>query len=163
MPVTIRVVQMLPGPIPTFTESTPASASARAPARVATLPPISETFGYFCLIQLAAIEHACRVTVRRIEHQHVDARFDQRRNALVSIGARADAGSDTQPTEFVLAGVRIHARLVDVFDGDQSDQFEAIVRNQHFFDSVAMQQIADLFGVGAFTRGHQFVLARHHL
>ena len=26
-----------------------------------------------------------------------------------------------------------------------------------------MQQVADLFGIGAFARGHQFVFARHHL
>ena len=44
-PVTIRVVQIEPGPIPTFTASTPASASALAPAPVATLPAISWTSG----------------------------------------------------------------------------------------------------------------------
>ena len=39
-PATIRVVQILPGPTPTFTPLTPASASALAPAAVATLPPM---------------------------------------------------------------------------------------------------------------------------
>ena len=51
-PVTTRVVQMLPGPMPTLTASTPASSNARAPSAVATLPPITGTAGYFCLIQL---------------------------------------------------------------------------------------------------------------
>src|SRR5437016_5269802 len=40
-PVTTRVVQIEPGPTPTFTASTPRSTSARAPASVATLPPTS--------------------------------------------------------------------------------------------------------------------------
>src|SRR2546426_1103398 len=45
-PVTTRVVQIEPGPTPTFTASTPRSTSARAPASVATLPPTSCASGY---------------------------------------------------------------------------------------------------------------------
>ena len=41
MPVTTRVVQIEPGPMPTFTASAPASTSARAPSGVATLPAIT--------------------------------------------------------------------------------------------------------------------------
>ncbi len=51
-PATTRVVQMLPGPTPTLTPSTPASISAWAPARVATLPPITSisALALSCLI-----------------------------------------------------------------------------------------------------------------
>ena len=45
MPVTIRVVQIEPGPIPTLTPSAPASASASAASPVAMLPPITSTIG----------------------------------------------------------------------------------------------------------------------
>ena len=41
IPATTRVVQEAPGPIPTLTASTPAAMRSRAPAAVATLPPIS--------------------------------------------------------------------------------------------------------------------------
>src|SRR3546814_14329751 len=37
-PATMRVVQIEPGPMPTFTASAPASTRARAPPAVATLP-----------------------------------------------------------------------------------------------------------------------------
>ena len=37
-PATMRVVQMLPGPMPTLTASAPASIRARVPSPVATLP-----------------------------------------------------------------------------------------------------------------------------
>ena len=37
-PATMRVVQMEPGPMPTFTTSAPASISAFVPSPVATLP-----------------------------------------------------------------------------------------------------------------------------
>ena len=39
-PATTRVVQIEPGPTPTFTASAPALMSACAPARVATFPPM---------------------------------------------------------------------------------------------------------------------------
>jgi hypothetical protein len=45
-PVTTRVVQMLPGPIPIFTASTPASISALVPSAVATFPATSSISGY---------------------------------------------------------------------------------------------------------------------
>jgi hypothetical protein len=42
-PATIRVVQIEPGPIPTFTASAPAPISARVASAVATLPAITCT------------------------------------------------------------------------------------------------------------------------
>ena len=42
-PATTRVVQMLPGPMPIFTASAPASTSASAPSGVATLPATIST------------------------------------------------------------------------------------------------------------------------
>ena len=42
-PATMRVVQIEPGPMPTFTASAPASISALAPSAVATLPAITCT------------------------------------------------------------------------------------------------------------------------
>ena len=45
MPATTRVVQMLPGPMPTFTASAPASMSASVASAVATLPATTGTFG----------------------------------------------------------------------------------------------------------------------
>ncbi len=45
IPATIRVVQIEPGPIPTFTASTPALISASAASPVATLPAITWSSG----------------------------------------------------------------------------------------------------------------------
>ena len=55
IPVTILVVQIEPGPIPTFIPSAPASTSALAPSPVATLPPITSTSGKFFLIHLTRL------------------------------------------------------------------------------------------------------------
>ena len=45
MPATMRVVQIAPGPIPTFTASAPALIKARVASAVATFPAIIWTFG----------------------------------------------------------------------------------------------------------------------
>jgi len=44
-PVTIRVVQIEPGPIPTLTALQPAATNALAPSPVATFPPIISRLG----------------------------------------------------------------------------------------------------------------------
>src|SRR5258705_4705382 len=48
-PATTRVVQIDPGPTPTFTASAPAATMASAPAWVATFPPMMSTSGASCL------------------------------------------------------------------------------------------------------------------
>src|SRR5262249_21245339 len=58
-PATTRVVQIEPGPTPTFTASAPASHSAAAPARVATLPPTTCTRCPSSCLTLATISSTC--------------------------------------------------------------------------------------------------------
>ena len=48
-PVTTRVVQMEPGPMPTFTASAPASIRARAPSAVPTLPAMTSIWKRFLI------------------------------------------------------------------------------------------------------------------
>ena len=51
-PATTRVVQIEPGPIPTFTTSTPTSNKARVPSPVATFPAINVASGNVSRISL---------------------------------------------------------------------------------------------------------------
>ncbi len=53
-PVTTRVVQMLPGPIPTFTASAPQSIRSLAASAVAMLPATTSTSGKLFLSQVSA-------------------------------------------------------------------------------------------------------------
>ena len=57
-PVTTRVVQIEPGPTPTFTASTPRSTSARAPSRVAMLPGDELNVGEHLAHDRRRLEHA---------------------------------------------------------------------------------------------------------
>jgi hypothetical protein len=55
-PATIRVVQMLPGPMPTLTASAPASINASVASAVAMLPAMISTFGKrFFIVRTASI------------------------------------------------------------------------------------------------------------
>ena len=54
-PVTMRVVQMEPGPMPTLTPSAPASTRALAPSVVATLPATTGTFSSFLMAATVSI------------------------------------------------------------------------------------------------------------
>ena len=77
-PATIRVVQIEPGPMPTFTASAPASISALQPSPVATLPAMTCTRLESFFTRSTAIQHRARMAVRRVDHQRVDACIDQR-------------------------------------------------------------------------------------
>ena len=105
MPVTTRVVQIEPGPTPTLTASAPASTSACAPARVAMLPPTISTREPTSRSQPRHhLDHALRVPVRGVDHDHVDAGVDQRHRPLVRLLADADRGAAEQPPVGVLGG-----------------------------------------------------------
>ena len=58
-PATTRVVQIEPGPIPTFTASHPACTSACAPSAVATLPAMTCMSGKCCLIERTRLTTPC--------------------------------------------------------------------------------------------------------
>src|SRR5579864_7521767 len=53
-PVTMRVVQMEPGPMPTLMASAPERTSSQAPSNVATLPARRSTSGSLALMALTA-------------------------------------------------------------------------------------------------------------
>ncbi len=106
-------------------------------------------------------DHALRVAVRGIHHQHVHAGIDQRGDALLGIATHANRGADQQRFMLVLGCMRVIAGLLDVLDGDQSAQLERIVDHQHFLDAVLVQQQQDVVLAGALAHRHQLFLAGH--
>ena len=91
-PATTRVVQIEPGPTPTLTASTPASTRACAPARVATLPPMTWTcrVAGSVLSRRDHVEQQPGVAVGGVDDEHVDARLDQGGGALPGVAEVAD-------------------------------------------------------------------------
>src|SRR5262249_14134160 len=67
-----------------------------------------------------------RVAGGGIHPDHVGPRLDYGGGSLLGALAHPDSGSHAQPSQAILAGVRVLGRFEDVFDGDQAAQLEAL-------------------------------------
>ncbi len=110
---------------------------------------------------LHAAQHALRMAVRGVHHDHVHARLDQQSHALFRALAHADRSANAQATEIVLAGIRMFGGFEDVLDGDQAAQFECIVHHQHAFDTMLVHQAARFVAVRVFLDGDKTLARRH--
>ena len=74
-PDTIRVVQIEPGPTPTFTASTPALTKSLAAWAVAIFPAMMSSCGWAFSDHLNRIEHCLGMPMRGIHHDDVHLAF----------------------------------------------------------------------------------------
>ena len=160
MPATTRVVQIDPAPMPTFTASTPRSISASVASAVATLPATRSTSGNSRRMRATMSSTPC-------EWPCAVSTTSTSTCAATSASARSIASLPTpiaaphaQAAEAVLAGVRVLDRLLDVLDGDQPLQHEAVVDDQQLLDLVAVQDLARLLERRA-DRHREQRIARH--
>ena len=119
-PATTRVVQMLPGPMPTFTR-----VDARVDERLGRLGRRDVAGDDLARRELLLrrahrVDDALRVAVRRVDDDDVDPRGDERRGALVPVRPRADGRADAQAPLLVLVRLRVLVGLKDVLDGDEA-------------------------------------------
>ncbi len=105
-PATTRVVQIEPGPMPTFTASTPARIRSRVASPVATLPATSWSVTNSFRTRLHHVNHAARMPVSGIHDDQIDPRLHQRGHPVKRIGRHADGRANPQTAVLVLAGVR---------------------------------------------------------
>ena len=125
-PATTRVVQIEPGPMPTFTAETPALISASAPSAVATLPPTSGNLGEVAA-QLARRSRArpasgrarCRPRSRRRRRRPAPAR------ARACPAPTPTAAPQRSRPSASLQACGKRSRLLDVLDRDQAAQLAA--------------------------------------
>ena len=112
------------------------------------------------------LRHGSRMAVRRVDHQHVDTRVDERACALPGVCADTDRGADAQPSLLVLCRLRELDPFLDVLDGDQPLQPSVRVDDRQLLDLVAMEDRLRLRqrrperGCHQVARGHQ---RRHRL
>src|SRR5690606_4565095 len=76
------------------------------------------------------------MAVRRVDHDSVDASVDQRLSARQTFLPDADRRGDAQPAALVLGGVRVEAPLLNVLDGDQTLENEALVDDRQLLHLV---------------------------
>ena len=100
-PATILVVQIEPGPIPTFTASAPASANAFAPAAVPTFPAMTFIFLKFFFTFFNASDHAFAVTMRTVQCNHINPDILQCGYTVKNIFCNANTCANQQSSEFI--------------------------------------------------------------
>ena len=136
MPEITRVVQIEPGPIPTFTASAPALIKSRAPSAVATLPAMTSIF-HFCFSCLTVSITLDEWPWALSDDEKIDVFFDQAFGPLEI--EHASGGPDSQTSLRIFAGLREPSHHVDVFDGNQACQFVIFVNQQKFLDLFAIK------------------------
>ena len=162
-PATTRVVQIEPGPMPTFTASAPAPISALVASRGGDVAGDDlDRVGDACLIRSTAAATsrlwpwAVSMTIRS-HSASISASA-----ALEALVADRRRGGDAQPPGAVLGRVGIGDRLLDVLDGDQADAAAVVVDDQQFLDPALVEQAPRLLLADAGADGDEIV-AGHQL
>src|SRR5690606_33366035 len=108
-----------------------------------------------------ALDHAGRMAVGGVDHDHVHTGGGELFDALVGAFTHADGGADAQLALGVLAGQGMLGVLDDVLDRGQAAQLELVVHDQHAFQAMAVHQRLGFFQGGALFQGDQAFLRRH--
>ena len=157
----MRVVQIEPGPMPTLIASAPASISACAPSRVATLPAISATLLVARRSRRTCdstdSEWPCAVSTTRQSTPAATSRSARSKPLSPTVVA---AATRSRPSAS-LAALRMRRRLLDVLDRHQPDAAVVLVDHDELLDPVLMQQpprlvLADALADGDDLARHQF-------
>src|ERR1051326_3704789 len=115
------------------------------------------------LLELAnRLHHRGRVRVRGVDDEHVDFRIDEGARAIESVAADADRRAAAQTSEWILRRLRIAARFLNVFDGDESLEVAVAVDDEKLLDAMVVKDLASLLERRA-DRNRDQVLLRHPL
>ena len=153
-----RVVQIDPGPMPTFTASAPAATRSRAPSRVATLPATT-SMSQRRFIFAHRLDHVGRMAVRAVDDEEIDVLADQAAGPLEI--KHTDRRPHPQPTLPVFGCLREAAHHVDVFDRDESGQSVIFVNQQKLLDLFCHQNLLSLLKRYGPLCCHQLVRGHH--
>ena len=107
------------------------------------------------------LQNAFGVAVGGVNQQHVNARGNQRVNALFVTCARANRSADAQTAMLVFTGVRFTFCFLEIFNGDHAAQVEVRVHNQRFLNAFFVHFRQHHVAGFAFTHGHQTLFWRH--
>ena len=74
------------------------------------------------------------MAVRGVHTNRIDADRDQRTDPFEQIRSYTDRRADDEPTEFVLAGVRVIGHFRNITERNQTDKFLFGIDDGQFFD-----------------------------
>ena len=126
-PEITRVVQIEPGPMPTFTASAPAAIRSVQPWAVATFPATTSISHSFLILRTVSITLAEWPWALSTTSTSTPLAI-RLRDALVIVDA--DGGTDPQPALPIFTGLRKSPHHVDIFDRNQARQPKIFVNQQ---------------------------------
>ena len=100
------------------------------------------------------------MAVRRVEHDNVNLRLDERRNAFEHVGRRTDRRAAKQAAAGVARGIRVLHGLFNILDRDEALEVALFIDDRELFDSVAAKNFLCVQHGGADRRGDK-VFLRH--
>ncbi len=107
------------------------------------------------------VQHALRMSVCGVDHQHIDVGRDQGVRTLERVARDADRGADAEAPQRILAGVGILDGLLDVLDRDEALQPEIVIDDEELLDLLLVQDFLGFVERGANRHGDQVALGHH--
>ncbi len=95
-----------------------------------------------------------------IYHKCVHSTLDESGGTVAGVISHTHRCGNSEPSQLVLACVRISGDLLDILDGDQATQRHVRVNYWQFLDAVLVQDGLGFVQSGAFAHRHQ-VFTRH--
>ena len=159
----MRVVQIEPGPMPTFTRVGAGIDQRKRRIAGGDVAADDVDARKVALDPAHTFDDAMAVAVRGIDDDRVDTGARQHLDALFGAGTDADGGADAQLAVLVARGVREVGLLGDVLHRHQPAQLERVVDDQHAFELVTVHQRLAIGERGAFAYGDEPLARRHDL
>src|SRR5262249_29937181 len=110
--------------------------------------------------RLDGFQNATRVSMSRIDHNHIYFGLQQLLSAFQIIARCSYRGAYPQAPVDILGGAGIFDLLLDVLDGDQTLQVESIIDHQEFLDAMPVENLFGFFERGAHRYRYE-VFLRH--
>src|ERR1700686_619293 len=153
-PVTTRVVQIDPGPMPTFNPSIPSAIKSLAPSKVATFPAINCISGRRLRMALIA-------SITRAECPCAVSMASTSALARAISTARSRKSPVAPSALLVLGRSRVGEFFLNIFNGDESLEVVILVHHQQFFDAMLLQNALSFIQCSSHRHGDQVVFGHH--
>ena len=145
MPATMRVVQIDPGPMPTFTTSAPHLEQSVRRGGSSNVARNDGNVGERLFNLCNRFYNVHVVSVRGVHYKTVNARVNKRFCSVHIAFAVADSRADKQSAVFVLCRIGVLYGFFDVLNCDKTFKITLAVHNGQFFDTVFAQYLLRFF------------------
>ena len=100
--------------------------------------------------------------MRGVDHYNIDPCLYDRIDTIGSVRTCAYGCSDAQAPVFVFTGIGIVFGFANVFERNQTTQFESFIHNQELLDTMTVQKLFNLREVEIFAHSDQTLFRRHY-